>query len=119
MKSIVSAFMMFIAFADFSLATECRDKFISITTDVKQKGPLKMLVTSYLNGKKTMESNFFQAGLDHWLNEGISPKGMPSTLAYSHSMYNSFDSGKSWKKVGKLDAEKGRREAFKQLLEDV
>lgn len=101
------------------LANECREKFITIAADATPKGPLKMVVTSFLNGKKTMKSNFFQLHVDHWLNEGLSPKGMPSTLAYQHSMYNSFDNGKSWKKVGDLDAEKGRREGLKQLMEDV
>lgn len=119
MKITSIAILFFMGANVIASAGECRDRFISILTDVAPKGPLKMIVTSHLNGATTMKSEFLQMGLDHWLNKGIEPQGMPSTLAYNHSMYNSFDNGKSWRKKSDLDAEKARRDSLKLLSEEV
>lgn len=100
-------------------AGECRDRFMEITSDTTPKGPVKMSVTSNFNDTFIMKSNYFEFELDHWMNEGLEPKGMPFTLAYNHAMYNSYDKGKTWKKVDGLDAEKARRESVILLVDEL
>lgn len=119
MKKILAATFLLLCSTQLAQSDTCRDKFISIVTDQTPKGPIKTDATTKLDSGVVMKNKFYQTELDHWMSEGVEPKGMPWTLSYKHAMYTSVDKGKTWKKLKALDSEKARQDAWNNLVEEA
>ena len=91
-------------FTSGALADECRDRFIELVTEKRNKGAVTINIEQWGKGALTSKNNFYYIGTGQWMTEMLEPENMAWTLVTNSIMYTSADKGKSWKKIRKMDS---------------
>lgn len=119
MKKYFIAVVLALAAATSAQADACKDKFSAyLIGGTKKVTPGVARITTQARGKTTESAFVFLAG-DHYMYRPVNPdKGMWA-LAWKTGRYTSTNKGKTWKKVGPVNATQERANATKHVAKQA